>query len=261
MSSFWALIVLGIVQGITEFLPVSSSGHLVLLSKIFNIENSLFVSIILHVATLLSILVVLRKEVWQVVKHPFQDEGKKLVVATIPTCLIVLCIYPLINESFEGAVLPLCFIVTAILLFATDVFCQKKSFSNLNNEIQHSGISYKQAFFMGISQGFATFPGISRSGSTICTGVLAGGEREKVAKFSFLMSVPVIILSMAFEIFKLATSGEQLVVNVPGLVLAFFLAFVVGLLCVKAMIKLTQKLNFKWFSLYLVFLAILTLFV
>lgn len=261
MSSFWALIILGIVQGVTEFLPVSSSGHLVLLSKIFGIENSLFVSIVLHVATLLSILVVLRKEVWRVVRHPFRDEGKKLIVATIPTCLIVLCIYPLINEAFEGAILPICFIITAILLFVTSAFCQKKSFSNLNNETQNSGISYKQALFMGISQGFATFPGISRSGATICTGVIAGAERENVAKFSFLMSVPVIVLSMAFEIFKLVRGGEQLVVNVPGLVLAFFLAFVVGLLCVKAMIKLTQKLNFKWFSLYLVILAILTLFI
>lgn len=259
MASFWALIVLGVVQGLTEFLPVSSSGHLVLLSRLFGIEDSLFVSIILHVATLLSVVVALRKEVWQVLKSPFGDLGKKLIVATIPTCLIVLCLYPLITESFEGAVLPICFIITAILLFVTSAF-QKKQVHFYSENMQN-GITYKQALFMGIGQGFAAFPGISRSGTTICTGVLSGGKREEVAKFSFLMSIPIIILSMVLEIFQLATSGVMPDVNVAGIILAFLLAFLIGLLSVKAMIKLTQKLNFKWFSLYLVALAILTLFI
>lgn len=248
--SFWALIVLGIVQGLTEFLPVSSSGHLVLLSNIFGIEDSLFVSIVLHVATLLSVLVALRKEVFEIVRHPFSRLSKSLVVATIPTCLIVLVLYPLIAQSFEGAILPICFLITAILLLTADFFVKHNTF------VHSPEISYKQALIMGIAQGFATLPGISRSGSTICAGLFAGGDREKVAKFSFLMSVPIIILSMALEIFKLVRLGEFPSVNVAGLIVAFILAFVIGVVSIKAMIALTQKVSFKWFSFYLVIIGI-----
>lgn len=256
MSGFWALIILGIVQGVTEFLPVSSSGHLVLLSRVFGIEDSLFVSILLHVATLLSVIVVLRKEVWSIVRHPFSDLSKKIVVATIPTCLIVLLIYPFITEAFEGAMLPICFTITAIVLLATDFFLHKKK-----GAFSGAPLSYKQSLIMGAAQGLATLPGISRSGSTICTGVLAGGDREKVAKFSFLMSIPVIILSMCLEIYKLVKLGSFPSVNVAGLILASILAFVVGVLSIKFMIKLTQNLNFRWFSLYLLILTIITIFV
>lgn len=253
--SFWALIVLGIVQGLTEFLPVSSSGHLVLLSNLFGIEDSLFVSIVLHVATLLSVLVALRKEVFTIVRHPFSKLTKSLVVATIPTCLIVLVLYPLITQSFEGTMLPVCFLITAILLLATDFFVKHKSF------VFKQEISYKQAIIMGIAQGFATLPGISRSGSTICAGLFAGGDREKVAKFSFLMSIPIIILSMALEIFKLVQLGQLPSVNVAGLIVAFVLAFLIGVISIKAMIALTQKVSFKWFSLYLIVIAIIAIFV
>ncbi len=256
MGAFWGLIVLGIVQGLTEFLPVSSSGHLVLLSRIFGIEDSLFVSILLHIATLLSVAVVLRKEVWGIVRHPLSPLSKKIVVATIPTCLIVLALYPIITESFEGAMLPICFMVTAILLMATDLFLKRKP-ATLAGE----PLSYKQALIMGAAQGLATLPGISRSGSTICAGVLAGGDRESTAKFSFLMSIPVIILSMCLEIYKLVKAGSFPSVNVAGLILAFICAFVVGVFAIKFMIKLTQKLNFRWFALYLVILTIVTIFV
>ncbi len=253
--TFWAVVVLGIVQGLTEFLPVSSSGHLVLLSRLFGVEDSLFVSIILHLATLLSVVIALRKEVWQIVRHPFGELSKKLVVATLPTCLIVLLLYPLVTEAFEGGALPICFMTTAVLLFVTELL-QKKS--PRYSQTSQRNISYKQALVMGIGQGLATFPGISRSGTTICSGVLAGGERENVAKFSFLMSIPVILLSMALEIFKLATGAAFPQVDIPGLILAFLLAFVIGLLSVKAMIRLTQNLSFKWFSAYLVALAVLS---
>ena len=248
---FWALIVLGVVQGLTEFLPVSSSGHLVLLSNLFGIQDSLFVSIVLHVATLLAVLVVLRKDVFQLVKHPFSHQGKCLIIATIPTCLIVLLIYPFVTQSFEGAILPICFLLTAILLLATDFFIKHKPFA------AGQQISYKQALFMGVMQGFATFPGISRSGATICAGLISGGERENVAKFSFLMSVPIIILSMALEIFKLCQSGQFPSVNIGGFAMAFVLAFAIGVASIKAMIAITQKVSFKWFSLYLVGVAIL----
>lgn len=258
MFSFWALIILGIVQGITEFLPISSSGHLVLLSKLFGIENSLLVSIILHFATLLSVVFVLRKEVWQILKHPFGELSRKIIFATIPTCLIVLLIFPFITQSFEGTALPFCFMVTAFMLFLTDIFQKNRPAYSQSLNIS---ISYKQALFIGIGQGLATFPGISRSGTTICAGVFAGGGRESVAKFSFLMSIPVILLSMGMEVFKLSTGEIIPKINVLGIIFGFMMAFITGLLSVKFMIKITQKLNFRWFALYLAVISILTLLI
>lgn len=253
MNAFWTVIILGIVQGLTEFLPVSSSGHLVLLAQIFGIEDSLFVSIVLHMATLFSVVVVLRKEVWQIIRHPFSGIGKKLVLATIPTCIIVLAIYPFITESFEGSFLPICFLISAVLLFLTEIFSKKQKI------VASGDVTTRQAIIMGIAQGIATFPGVSRSGTTICAGVLANGDRKHVAKFSFLMSIPIIILSMCLEIYKFIRSGAVLNVSISGLIISFILAFVIGALSVKMMIKITSSLNFKWFGGYLAILAVITL--
>ena len=264
MPIFFAIISLGIVQGLTEFLPVSSSGHLVLLGKIFGVEEGLFVSIILHVATLLSILVVLRKKVFYYFKHPFSQGVKKLVVASIPTCIIVLLIMPLINESFEGSFLPYCFMITAVILAFTDIFFSKKNTQNnlLSVEDENfSGITFRQAFFMGVAQGFAVFPGISRSGSTICAGVVSGGSKTAVAEFSFLMSVPIILLSLIKEVYDISTKGSQLNIDVFALIIAFVFAFIIGVFAIKFMINLTKKVSFLWFSIYLVALSILTLFI
>lgn len=262
MPIFFAVIILGIVQGLTEFLPVSSSGHLVLLGKLFGVEESLFVSIILHVATLLSIVVVLRKKVFYYFRHPLSVGSQKIVFATLPTCIIVLLIMPLINKSFEGEFLPYCFIITATLLAITGLFFSKKSvYSNFYNENDPNfpGITYKQAILMGVFQGVAVLPGISRSGSTICGGMLAGGDKSSVAEFSFLMSIPVIILSLFKEIFDIVRAGEQIKVNILSLIIAFVFAFIIGIFAIKFMISLTKKASFLWFSAYLIFLAILTL--
>ena len=247
-----ALIILGIVQGATEFLPVSSSGHLVMLGKFFNVPDSLFVSIILHLATLLSIVVVLRKEVFSLIKRPFCDTSLKLMVATIPTCIIALILMPLISDAFSGAYLWVCFLITAIVLFLSD------HFSKFN--VEPRKLTYKQAFIMGIAQGLAVFPGVSRSGSTISAGNLSGASREKTAKFSFLMSIPVILLSLVLEVYKIVSQGEVISVNILGLVLAFICAFIVGVVSIKGMIKLTQKAGLSPFAFYLIAVAILNIF-
>lgn len=246
------LVILGLVQGLTEFLPVSSSGHLVLLSNIFGIEDSLFVSIVLHLATLLSILVVLRKDVWEIVKKPFGKQSISIALATIPTGIIALIIMPLIENSFNGKLLPFFFLLSAGLLLLGQYMSNKKE--------QHD-MTFKDALIIGIAQGFATFPGLSRSGTTISAGLMSGGKREEVAKFSFLMSIPIILLSMALEIYKIIVLGEAISVNWVGLVLAFFTAFIVGVLSIKAMIKLTQKSGFKGFCIYLILIAIISIFV
>ncbi len=252
MQYFLALFFLGIIQGLTEFLPVSSSGHLVLFGNLFGIDESLFISILLHVATLLSIVVVFYKDIWQMIRHPFSKQTTMLVVATIPTCLIVLVLMPIIKQSFAGGLLPICFLISAILLLVSEQLSKKK---------EKKEMTYKTAFIMGIAQGFAVFPGISRSGSTISAGLLSGGEKESVAKFSFLMSIPIIFLSLIMEIYEIVTGSLKLQIQILPTILAFVSAFVVGIFAIKLMIKLTVKSSLKWFSLYLVIISIVSIFV
>lgn len=252
MNIFLALFFLGIVQGLTEFLPVSSSGHLVLFSKIFGVQESLFVSILLHVATLLSICVVFWKEIWHMIRHPFSKETLSIVLATIPTCIVVLCILPIVKSSFAGGLLPLCFALSAVFLLLAEVFTKKKP---------QSEFSYKTAFFMGLAQGFAVFPGLSRSGTTISAGVFSGAERKDVAKFSFLMSIPIILLSLLMEIFEICTGEQALTIPVGAIALAFVTAFLVGIFAIRLTLKITEKAGLKWFSAYLVVIAIVSLFV
>ena len=247
------LLILGILQGICEFLPISSSGHLVLFSNIFGITDSLFVSIVLHVATLLAILVVFKKEICYMISHPFSKESMNIVIATIPTALIVLILMPIINQSFTGSFLAVSFLISSILLVAVEYYSKRHK--------QSKEFTYKNAIIMGIAQGLAVFPGISRSGTTISAGLFLGGDKENCAKFSFLMSIPVIILSMILEIIKIFIYKETVSVNIVGIVGAFIFAFVIGILSIKLMIKLTSKLNFKWFSLYLLIISIITLFI
>ena len=189
--TIWLAILYGFIQGATEFLPVSSSGHLVLFNNIFKTENNfIFFSLLLHLATLFSVVWVLRKEVLYLIKHPLSDYAVKLYLATIPTVLIVLLFKGFFEESFNGTFLPICFMLTAIFLIIVE-FISKKQIKPINKKI---------SFIMGIAQGIAVLPGISRSGSTIIAGLMCGGDRKEVSKFSFLMSIPIILASMLYEL-------------------------------------------------------------
>ena len=245
--SIVALLVLGLVQGLCEFLPISSSGHLVLLSKLFGIEDSLFVSIILHVATLLAVLIVMRKEIFYCIRHPFSKESMTIVVSTIFTCLVAVVLMPFITASFEGTIIPISFLLSAVLLM-------------LSQKLSGKGeeINFKRASIIGFAQGLAIFPGLSRSGTTISAGLISGAKREESAKFSFLISLPIIIGSLLLEIIKVVLLKESISVNWTGLSLAFILAFAVGIITIKFMLKLTKSLNFKYFALYLVIIAIIS---
>lgn len=250
MNIFLAFLFLGLIQGLTEFLPVSSSGHLVLFSKIFHVEESLFLSILLHVATLLSIVVVFYKDIWQMIRHPLSKQTIYLVAATIPTCLIVLVLMPLVKASFMGGMLSVCFVITATILLFSGMLAPKKN----------EKLNLKTAIFMGIAQGFAVFPGISRSGSTISAGLLCGKDKQEVAKFSFLMSIPVILLSLVMEVYEICTTGQTILVGFLPVALSFLTAFLVGIFAIKVMIKLTSKYSLKYFSFYLVVISIVSLF-
>jgi undecaprenyl-diphosphatase len=250
MGEFLVLIVLGVVQGLCEFLPISSSGHLLLLATIFGVEDSLFVSIVLHMATLLAVIVVMRKKVWQLIKHPFSQESLFLMVATIFTCLVAILIMPLITSAFEGKSLPIFFLLSALVL----IFAQK-----FNGKVKGK-MSYKRAIIVGLAQGLAIFPGLSRSGTTISAGMISGLSGEDSGEFSFLLSIPIIIGSMLMEIIKVTVAREVVSVNLWGLALAFCVAFIVGLASIKYMLKLTKRANFKYFAVYLIILSIISIF-
>jgi len=246
-------VILGLIQGITEFLPISSSGHLVLLGSLFGLEETLLVSILLHVATLCSVVVVMRGELVHLLKNPFSKEMKKLAISTIVTLCIVLMIYGFAKNSYIEEYLPLFFMVTATMLVATEVL--------LKNKKTQTEITMRQSLFVGIAQGFAIFPGVSRSGTTICVGMLAGGAREKVTKFSFLLSIPIILASMLMEVIELSKTKEILSFNLSGMILGFVTAFLVGIFALKIMIKATSKIKFGYFAIYLIALSIVLLII
>ena len=248
---FVQFVVLGILQGLCEFLPISSSGHLLLFSSIFGIEESLFVSIILHFATLLSICVVMRKELFDLIKKPFSKEMGNLVLSSVFTAGVVVLIYDIAKNSYFENFLPIFFMLSACILFCTDIFFSKKV---------GKGLSKKQAIIIGICQGLAIFSGLSRSGTTICGGLVSGGEKERVAKHSFLMSIPIILASLFMECLDIA-KGEIVSVPIFPLITSFVVAFVVGIFALKFMLKLTCKVKFRYFAYYLAFMSILCLVV
>ena len=251
MSVVMQFVVLGLLQGLTEFLPVSSSGHLVLFSEYFGIEETLFVSIILHVATLLSICFVMRKELWQIIKNPFSKEMRNLVISSIATFFMVLLLYDFAKSSYLDNYVPFFFMLTASVLILTDIFAPQKT--NGSNELNKT-----QSLIMGVAQGIAVFPGLSRSGATICAGVFSGANKERVAKHSFLMSIPIILASLVMEMVDLGEFGLLSVPILP-LILGFVIAFLVGVLSLKFMIKLTCKVKFRYFAYYLIVLSIISL--
>ena len=250
--TIWLAILFGVLQGLTEFLPVSSSGHLVLFNNIFQTNcDFLFFSLLLHLATLFAVVVVLWNEIKFLFKNPFSPLAKKLYFATFVSVVIILFFEGFAKDAFSGAWLPVCFLITAILLFVTEVY-QKK---------QTKQTSYKTSLLMGLAQGLAVLPGISRSGATICTGILSGLSREEASRFSFLMSIPIIICSMGYELLGAVLNGE-VVFDAPVLpsIFGFVAAFLVGIFAVKFMLNMLQKIKLWWFSIYLVALAIISLF-
>jgi len=246
----YVAIILGIVQGLTEFLPISSSGHLVLLEKIFGIKSNLiFLNVVLHLGTLFAVVVFYRKRLWGYVKKPFQKDVGYLALATLPTVIIFLLFKSFIESSFDGEYLVLGFLVTAVILIVCNWIISHKTI--------YKPFDYKTAIMMGVFQGLAIMPGISRSGSTITSGVVMGCEKQKVADFSFLMSIPIIIASLVFELFKL--DSTSFTIGVVPLIFGFVFAFVFGLIAIKWMLKLIAKAQFYWFSIYLTLLSLVML--
>lgn len=244
--------VLGLIQGVCEFLPISSSGHLVLAEKLLDIEgNIVLLNILLHVATVLAIIVALRKELFDMVKRPFSSYNIKIIVSVIPTIIIAVLFDVFLEGAFTGRFLAFGFLVTAALLIFD-------KFTNV--QVKKPEISYKTAIVMGVVQGFASLPGISRSGSTVAAGSLSGTEREKIAKFSFFMSMPVILASIVYEVaFKGGVTGGAF--SLWFYVISFLTAFISGFFALKLMIKVVVNKNYTMFIIYLILISILSFFI
>ena len=248
--SFIEAIVLGIVQGLTEFLPVSSSGHLELTKTILGDssvpEESLLMTVVLHAATALSTIVIFRKDINELLRGLFKfknnEEFKyslKIVLSMIPAAAVGVLLEDEIEQLFGGQILlvGLMLLVTGTLLFLAD---RAKSTDRK--------VSNKNSLVIGIAQAIAILPGISRSGATISTSVLLGIDRQKAARFSFLMVVPLILGKMAKDIL----SGDLMAANTETslLIAGFIAAFAAGLIACQWMIRLVKRSQLKYFSYY-----------
>lgn len=256
----WQAVILGIVQGLTEFLPVSSSGHLAFFQRCFGMEDiTLFFSIILHLGTLVAVCVVFWRDILDLFKRPFKTLGF-LVLATIPAAIVGLLLDDIIEEhllngAYFGIIIAVFFLITAGVLYATERFAKRRE-----NTLP---LCLRTVIPMGLAQAVAILPGISRSGSTICAGTFAGCKSDEVAKFSFLMSIPVILGSFVVELFKGIKNGTIAQNFADGgatfawcVALGFIVSALTGLFAIRVMLKAIKKANYKWFSVYLVLIAI-----
>ena len=273
----WQAVILGLVQGLTEFLPVSSSGHIAFFQGVFGINDAdiaLFFTIILHLGTLVAVCAVFWKDIIALFKKPFHTLGY-LIIATIPAGITGL-LFELLHlddvffGEYMGIFLGIFFLITASLLFVTEMIVKRREKVLLlaNDTTVKCGngnlpLCFKTVIPMGASQAFAVLQGISRSGSTICAGTIAGCNSEQVSKFSFIMSIPVILGSFFVELImglknheiqnSFAAGGAELGVSVA---LGFIISAVAGFFAIKLMLKVIKKANYKWFSCYLVLIAI-----
>ena len=254
-------IIMGLIQGLTEFLPVSSSGHLMIGRGILGLDipdEEMFLSfeVIVHAATVLATIVVFRKQIWDLLCGLFRfrynqetDYIFKIAVSMIPVFVVGMFFKDAVSALFDGLVVVGCaLLVTSVLLYLSDVLGAKSTASQKNPA--QNGISYWQAFVVGLAQAVAVIPGLSRSGSTIATGLLCGVKREVMAQFSFLM-VLVPILGEAFlDLLDGGFADSASAIGVLPLVLGFAAAFLSGLFACRVMINLVKKTSLKWFALY-----------
>ena len=245
----WQAIVLGFTQGFTEFLPVSSSGHLALMQRFLNLdaEKYLLFDLALHLATLIPVVFAFRKSILKLVKSPFNGVWL-IIIATIPAVITGLTLGDLVENAFGDIYfLIFGFFSTAVILFVAEkVYKNKRKFISP---------TVKTSLITGFSQALAVFPAFSRSGLTISTGCFLGVNKSENAEFSFLISIPIILggcIVKGVETVSLSTIS----VGVLPLTLGMFSAFISGYLSVNIMIEIIKKANFKIFSLYLIILSL-----
>ncbi len=262
MNELQALL-LGIIQGLTEYLPVSSSGHLTIGQELFGItvddKAKLAFDIVVHVATVMSTLVILWKEIEWIFKGFFKfkmnDEMRyvfNILVSMIPVGFVGLFLKDYVEEIFGSGLL----IVGCMLLLTASLL----AFSYFAKPRQKENISLKDAFIIGIAQACAVMPGLSRSGSTIATGLLLGNKKEMLAKFSFIMVIPPILGEALLDTLKVA-KGENVFgsIGATPLVIGFIAAFISGCIACKWMINIVKKGKLIYFAIYCAIIGAITI--
>ena len=264
-------VVLGIVQGLTEFLPVSSSGHLVLLQKIFGIKTPpLVFETFLHAGTLAAVLVVLRKDIFNLLKKPFQPLSGFIILATIPAVAAALLFKDHIEHAFAtGQFLGFCFLITSALLITAEKLSRRAVLMD-----KQESMTWKDALIIGVMQAIAIAPGISRSGATISTALLRKLNRDLAARFSFLLSIPAIIGAFVLHAKDLVSikiiSAETTVpdaaentlyetMSAYAVIAGTITAAVIGFFAVKLMLKIIREKSLYGFAVYTCVLGLLIL--
>lgn len=261
---------LGILQGLTEFLPVSSSGHLTILSHIFGLsgEENLTMTVVLHIATVLSTLLILWKEVVWIFKDIFSKQSWRsynglndgtryainILISMIPVAIVGFCFKDKVEAIFGSGLL-----IVGIMLLITAALL---TFSYFARPRQKEQISGWHAFIIGIGQAIAVLPGLSRSGTTIATGMLLGDKKEKLAQFSFLMVIPPVLGEALLNVKDIAEVGLSTAmsgISITALLVGFIAAFITGCLACKWMIHIVKKGKLIWFAIYCAIVGILAI--
>ncbi len=267
-------LLLGIVQGLTEFLPVSSSGHLMIVRDLLGVDGEGFLdfTVTVHLATVLSTIIVFWKPICRLLaglfKFKYNDETDyvfKIVVSMVPVAVVGLLFKDKVEALFSDSLftVAVCLVITAVLLYLSDISGRSAARGNetVSTNTARNGISYWQALAVGLGQAAAVAPGLSRSGTTIATGLLCGVRREVMAQFSFLMVLVPIIGEQFLDLLKSLTGDAVLGGGLSPvcLVAGFLAAFLSGLLACKVMIALVKKARLTWFALYCLVVSLLLL--
>ena len=256
--------ILGLIQGLTEYLPVSSSGHLAIGAALFGLEDgesNLMFTVAVHVATVLSTFVILWKEiVWLFkgcLKFQMNDEMRyfiNILISMIPIGIVGVFFKDYVEEVFgTGLLIVGCMLLLTATLLAFSYFAKPR---------QKEEISKRDAFIIGLAQACAVMPGLSRSGSTIATGLLLGNKKESLAQFSFLMVIPPILGEALLDVLKIAKSGYESVsagISPMALFVGFITAFVAGCFACRLMINVVKKGKLIYFAIYCAIVGVVTL--
>ncbi|MFP4111869.1 MAG: undecaprenyl-diphosphate phosphatase [Candidatus Woesearchaeota archaeon] len=242
-------VILGIIQGITEWLPISSSGHLVLFQHFMNIDVPVAFDVMLHLGTLIVILLIYKDDLIAILRSLFAWKWDKntrllvfLMIGSIPTAIAGIFLRDFFKSMFEGTlVVGLGLLFTSLLLFLSKFGKEKKD------------LNLKNAFVIGIAQSIAIFPGVSRSGSTISTGLILGAKRKDLARYSFLLLIPAVLGASIFELSELRT------VPIVPIIAGTLTSIIVGYISLKWLLRLIQKDKFHYFSYYCLALGIIVL--
>ena len=261
-------IILGIVQGMTEFLPVSSSGHLVLLRNIFGIEEpALLFDTMVHVGTLAAVIAVLWQDVWSILRRIIQPLTLYLIIATIPVVIMALFLRDQIEAAFQSAVfLGPAFLVTSTLLLCSEFFKKVKKKEKKLNVNQHESaqtteikMTWVDALVIGLFQAVAIFPGVSRSGATITAGLFRKLDRDFAVRFAFLLSIPAILGALILQLMDLGNGETGSGIGIVPIIAGAVTAAITGFFSIKLMVKTVRERSLLGFSIYTGILGILVI--